>query len=525
MSQAKLIVSFDDKKVERIFDQLNQCHLPGAAVGIAVDGRTLYRKGFGLANAELPLALSPTLRMRLYSVTKHFTCLALLLLCEEGAASVEDPIGKYLPDLHPTAQGVTALQLMNNTSGLRDANDIAWIFSGLGESLTSEDLYSLYRTMGDVNRLPDTLWNYNNGGFVLLSYLIERVSGRPLKEVLEQRIFGPVGMNDTVLRRTSRDFLPNSASTHMPNPTGFDKREYSGERAGENGVVSTVDDMLRWLAHMDAPVVGSFTTWEAMKKTRILMNGSSTGYGAGLFVGKYRGADVIFHGGGGVNGNSFMLKMPAARLDIVVLANRGDVDSTVLATQAIDAIVPDLEPVEPRPKRAPLTGTFAAPASGRLVQLFAENGEQRASIDNYNFPMDCAEDGRMQALQPFPLKQSIAVPVGETVDQVVLNDYGNEEVLRRIQDMMPPPIGSMSGRYAADCGGIEATLYQTDRGLEMKTVSPLGSARFELEFLGEGFWRAKTAISFFGGIVSFPPSRDGFRFTTARSGALHFQRV
>ena len=94
-------VKFDEEKVDSIFAELDQCHLPGAAVGIAVDGLPVYRKGFGLASMELPVLLSPTIRMRIGSTSKHFTCLAYLLLCEEGRAEIDDPIGKYLPELHP----------------------------------------------------------------------------------------------------------------------------------------------------------------------------------------------------------------------------------------------------------------------------------------------------------------------------------------------------------------------------------------------------------------------------------------
>jgi D-aminopeptidase len=91
----KIEVRFDERKIDDIFGQIDQCHLPGAAVGIALAGSPLYRKGFGLASAELPVVLSSKIRMRLFSVSKHFTCLAYLLLCEDGRASIDDPIGKY----------------------------------------------------------------------------------------------------------------------------------------------------------------------------------------------------------------------------------------------------------------------------------------------------------------------------------------------------------------------------------------------------------------------------------------------
>src|SRR5262245_34637843 len=112
-----LEVIFDEKKIDAIFASYNQCHLPGMAVGIAVRGKPVYRKGFGLASLELPLVLTPATRIRIGSTSKHFTCLAYLLLCEEGRAAIDDPLGKHLPEVHPIARAVTMRQLMGNISG------------------------------------------------------------------------------------------------------------------------------------------------------------------------------------------------------------------------------------------------------------------------------------------------------------------------------------------------------------------------------------------------------------------------
>src|SRR5262245_36241204 len=104
---SKFAVEFDEKKVDAIFSELDQCRLPGAAVGIAIAGKPVYRNGFGLASMELPLTLSPTMRMRIYSITKQFACFAYMLLCEDGRAGIDDPIEKHLPEVHSATHGVT----------------------------------------------------------------------------------------------------------------------------------------------------------------------------------------------------------------------------------------------------------------------------------------------------------------------------------------------------------------------------------------------------------------------------------
>jgi D-aminopeptidase len=141
-------VLFDEKKIDAIFAPFDQCRLPGAAVGIAIHGTPAYRRGFGVANMELPILLSTNIRMRIASISKHFTALAYMLLCEDGIADIDDPIGKYLPELHRSTHKVTMRQLMGNIGGLHDAYDICHQFSGTAYPATSAELLSFY---GDLD--------------------------------------------------------------------------------------------------------------------------------------------------------------------------------------------------------------------------------------------------------------------------------------------------------------------------------------------------------------------------------------
>src|SRR5262249_53960691 len=164
-----------------------------------------------------------------------------------------------------------------------------------------------------------------------------KIAGQPLEAVFQDRIFAPTGMRDTALRRFDTDFLPNSATLHMINAAGVFEKSYLGSAmAGEGGVVSTVDDQLRWLAHMDAPTVGAGPSWSAMKTPETLANGFSTGYGLGLFLGSRNGVDVVYHGGTVMGGNSQLLKAPAAGLDLVIMSNRADVSAGELGERVLD---------------------------------------------------------------------------------------------------------------------------------------------------------------------------------------------
>jgi len=514
-----------EKQLDAIFSELDQSHLPGAAVGVALGGVPFYRKGFGLANMELPVALTPSMRMRLFSISKHFACLSYLLLCEEGRAALDAPIGQHLPELHPVAREVTARQLMSNTSGLRDSHDIAWLFSGTDSSFSSADLLQFYCTINDANAPAGTAWIYNNGGFLLITAAVERISGQPMEEFLRRRILEPAGMFSTQLRRTNTDFLPNSATMHMTRPGGGFERSYlGGERAGEGGIVSTVDDMLRWLAHMDAPVVGREASWTAMKTPHRLPNGTSTGYGLGLFSGNYRGVETLFHSGGGMGANAFMIKVPSVRLDVVVLVNRHDVDSSGLAYKVVDCCVRGLASpatVAPRPV---ISGVYRSRATGRVLQLFGKDCRQRAWIDNYDLALRTSEDGGLLPAEGFEFLKQEIVPLDAEASprRIRFNDFGNVDVLERL----PPatqPIDPAVGRYRSDETGTDAEVFASGTGPQLRSVGRFGSRTFDLSPLADRVWHAQGRLPWMGGIVSFDDS--GFRLTTARNWALPFRRV
>jgi D-aminopeptidase len=521
-------VDFDEKKIDRIFAQLNQCLQPGAAVGIAIAGLPVYRKGFGLASMELPVVLSSSIRMRIYSTTKHFACLAYMLLCEEGRATLDDPVGKYLPELHPVTHPVTMRQLMGHTGGLRDAHEVLWHFSGLGRATTSAEVLSFYREFDDVNFAPGSNWCYNNGGFLLLTVVIERITGSSLEELFRDRILGPVGMHDTLLRRSDTDFVPNSAAMHMTNSKGQFDRSYMGTAtAGEGGIVSTVDDMLRWLAHMDAPVVGSPASWALMKTAQTLTNGKSTGYGLGLLTGRYRGAETISHPGGGFGANSQMLKVPSAGLDIVIMVNRHDVSAVTLADEILAACLPDLEPIGEACGTRFGAGTFRSAMTLRVLHLFGQDGKQFVSIDGTDVPLRLDEDGALRPAGSFGYMKWELRPSGapERPDSIRSRDFGNPDEWVRVNDDDRPDARAIVGQYRSAATGTEATIRETERGLQLITGGRFGSMTYTLEPLATGIWRTQPFVpAFLGGILSFDREGAGFCFSTLRTRALPFRR-
>lgn len=528
-SADRLVVEFDERKIDALFAKVDQCHLPGVAGGIALGGKPVYRKGFGLANMELPILLTPSMRMRIGSISKHFTALAYLLLCEEGRATIDDPIRMHLPELHSSAHPITVRQLMGNISGLRDVHDINWSFSGRGHPVTSEQLMSLYRGINDANAAPGSTWIYCNGGFLLLSIAIERIAGKTLEEVLRERIFSPVGMHDSLLRRWDTDFVSNSATLHMTTADGAFDRSYMGTAlAGEGGIVSTVDDMLRWLAHMDQPSVGNAATWSLMKAAQRLSNGSSTGYGCGLIVGRHRGFETVQHSGGVMGGNAHMVKVPAVGLDIAIMSNRADVIGLLLGNEILDVCLSGATEQKKTGQDRRVEGVFRSAATGRVIQLLSGSGKQIASVDGTDMPVEWDEMGALRPAGIASHYQRSLVLLGnhERPSGLRFTHFGSTDELERVPPALTGEITSIEGVYRADAIAIDARISNTPNGLRMFAAGPFGSMDYRLECLSAGIWRARSIKpTARDAIISFDREGGGLRFSNDRTWNLELRRA
>lgn len=511
MTIGELRTRFDEAEIDNIFADVDQSRLPGAAVGIAIDGVPVYRKGFGLANIELPVLLTPHTRMRIGSATKHFACLAYLLLCEDGLAGIDDEIGQHVPGLTPAVARATMRRLMGHSSGIRDPLWFTMAIHGLGRPVTDREMLSYYETIEDVDFELGARWGYNSGGYVLLTAAIEAIAGKPLEDILRERILGPVGMHDTMLRRWDSDFVPNSATLHFRNADGaFAKTHMGMELSGAGGMVSTMADMLLWLRHMDAPFIGTKDSWTLMREPHRLSNGCSTRYGLGLFCDAYRGADVLHHAGEVMSGNSQMIKVPGAKLDISIAVNRSDVSASLLALRIIDAMVEGLAPFPEMTDYAKRAGTFVSKQDGRVATLAVREGHHLLTIDG-GPPLPVSPDPkgelRLPAAAAF-LQRSVRVER----DTVVLTDFGNEDRLAEIETDDRAMLGRRAGSYRSE--SFDATLVLTEdaQGARGRMSGRHGWVDYRLTPFNADIWRIEqAAFPPISGIMTFDADGGGVR--------------
>src|ERR1017187_8744227 len=194
---AKLPASFDLDAIDAFLGQeVQDKGRVGFSAAIVKDGRIVLAKGYGQRSLEEPLPVSNDTIFAIGSVTKQFTCVAVLLLAEAGKLSVHDPVGKYFPDLTRAAD-ITLLDLMNHVSGYPDYYPLDFVDRRLMQPAKTDEVIGEYAT-GKLDFEPRTRYSYSNTGYLILGRVVEKVSGESMGAFLQSHIFTPLGMNHTL---------------------------------------------------------------------------------------------------------------------------------------------------------------------------------------------------------------------------------------------------------------------------------------------------------------------------------------
>lgn len=483
--------------LDEVFAPWNRGDAPGLAVGVAHRGEVVYRRGFGLASVEAGVANHSTMRMRIGSTTKQFTALAAMLLAEDGRLDVDADIRDVLPELPEFGRTITPRHLMRHTAGLRCHVDLWMLTSGTAAYLPDGEPFDQLKRIRSLNFAPGERMIYCNGGYVLLSHIVERVAGRPLDEVLADRIFRPLGMDDTELMRRDGDIVPRNAILHVKLPTGrFVRGQMMVPLAGDGGIVSTVDDMLIWLRHLGAPVIGTAATWAAMRERPAFTDGALGDYGLGLISRRYRGVTTLGHAGAVIGGMSELIAVPEHDLDITILANRSDANVAVLARKVIDAVLADvLEPPPARPSAEQFVGfagTYHQPGGGQVFRLGTEGDVPVAEYVGVKTPLAIGMGGELMcssSTADILFRAGEQGPGGVATLDVI--ECGIVQPFRRLDappDATAAGAPAIAGAYRNDEVPIEADIVVAGGSVTLALQGQYGRVRYVLTPLAVDLW-------------------------------------
>jgi len=298
----------------------------------------VYRKGFGCAQLEYGIPITPSTVFHVASVSKQFTAMAITMLEAAGKLSADDDIRKYLPELPDFGKTITIRHLLNHTSGLRDQWELL-ILSGwrMDDVITQSDIMGRLTRQKELNFPPGERYLYCNSGFTLLAEIVSRVSGQPFTDWTRDNIFRPLGMSSTHFHIDHQEVVKDRAYSYEGGPgKGFQQAVLNYANVGATSLFTTVEDMANWLRNFDDRRVGGAAVMDKMLTKGVLNNGSEIPYARGISIEEYKGLKMIGHSGGDAGFRSDIIYFPGEKFGVAVFSNLGSFQPGTLTRRVAD---------------------------------------------------------------------------------------------------------------------------------------------------------------------------------------------
>lgn len=384
-SLAQETVSAPDVKIgaKTLLDASYPADGPGAAMIVSRGGKVLFVGGRGLASIEARRPIGPATVFRLGSITKQFTAAVVLQLVAEGRLGLDDPIARFFPEWPGAGARATVRQLLNHTSGLQDYTKIPGFMGSDSTTrpMSTADLLAVIRSRPAVSE-PGERWEYNNGGYVVVGAIVEKLTGKAWHEVIVERIVRPMGLTSI----TYADAVPSVAAL----ASGYSEENGRQRPArgvhisvahAAGGLVGSAQDLGRWAQALHGGRVVSSSLYQEMVQPARLTDGSTRPYGFGLRLQRIRDRPALVHGGSGRGLDADSIYVPSEHLFVAVLANTDDpaTDPSTLARRVAALALGDPIPTFQRTAVhtggiEPWFGSYRADR-GPPVTFFARSGK------------------------------------------------------------------------------------------------------------------------------------------------------
>ncbi len=367
--------------VDRLFEQWHRPDSPGAAVLVLRDGEVVHARGYGMADLEHGVPVRTNTVFDIASVSKQFGALAVALLEAEGRLSVDDEVRRYIPELPDFGHRITIRHLVHHTSGIRDwPGTLAMGGWDYQDVLSFQQILRMAFHQRELNFVPGAEHAYSNTGYNLLAEIVARVSGMSFREFCQERIFAPLGMDDTHFHDDHTEIVPDRAHSYRPVAAGGHRLVWNSLTAlGSSSLFTTVEDLAKWVGNFENPVVGGPAVVRRMQERGVLNNGDTIAYAWGQSLGRYRGLETWSHTGSWAGYRTVLLRFPAQRFAVIILANTSGMNPSGLANRISDLYLADLlgapsASAAPQPPQ-PATGSWQ-PTAAELAEYAGEYRSQ-----------------------------------------------------------------------------------------------------------------------------------------------------
>lgn len=339
------------QQIGAIFAPLVSSHEPGLAVLVLLDGKTVFKRGYGSRDRRSDAPIDVRSNFRLASCTKQFTAMAVLLLVHDGKLRLDETLADVFQEFPAYGGTITIRNLLNHTSGLVAYEDLMdKTFTGKSwqeiPQISDSGVLELMEQQVGTKFPPGTSWEYSNSGYCVLAKVVEKASGLGFAEFLRRRIFVPLKMQDTVAYENGKNQVKTRAYGYTQDAGTWLETDQSPTSAtlGDGGVYSSLDDLSKWDDALGHHTLLSETEMRPALTPVDLPGGlhfSSEGsapvqYGFGWFLDPYRGQARMWHSGESIGFRTAIERFPSDQLTIIILANRTDLDPSALALKVVD---------------------------------------------------------------------------------------------------------------------------------------------------------------------------------------------
>jgi len=526
---AGFLAGQDEKieKIDKIFENYNSTHTPGASVAIIQDGKIIYKKAYGMASLELGVPNTTQTVFRLGSVSKQFTAACIAMLAMEGKLELEASITKFFPELPEKVYGPVKIKhMIHHTSGIRDSEALYPLMNiDYSQWYTHDMLLSMLSRQKSLDFTPGEKIEYSNSAYTLLALIVQRVTDKPFHEFVQEHIFDPLGMNNTRIQTDHKTFIPNRAAGYAPSPDGYANWMTNNQLVGHDAAYSSVEDMYFWIQAFFDGALGK--DWiKTMITHSTFNNGSINNYAYGIVVDHYKGLKTYTHSGWYVGYLAFIVIFPENNFSIICLSNvtKGNPVKACFDIADIylgDQIKESLRELRSRKKTIGnkiikrLAGDYVGIDYGGQVSLAVEEGELKPKGANWSF-------------EPSPFTDNEFINYDRRIRLRILSGFEEEkEVIWENLNSM----GSL-GRYRKhkEVSLAEVELSKYTGKFESKEVSAMAQIKIEkgnliikvgllsgeLSAIEKDIFNAKWGILKFhrdskGGIKSFGLSQYGYQ--------------
>jgi CubicO group peptidase (beta-lactamase class C family) len=359
LATAQPVADSTARKIDALFKKWDNYSSPGFAIGIVRNDTLIYAKGYGMADLEFEVRITPETIFHMASISKQFTAFSIILLADKGRLKLDDDIRQYLPWFPDLEEKITIRNLLNHTSGIRDQWQLLAI-SGtrLDDVITQDHIKKILSQQQALNFKPGDQYSYSNSGFTMLAEIVQSVTGQTLRQFTDSAIFKPLGMNHTHFHDDYTEIVKNrSYSYERKDSIHFSNSILSYSNAGATSLFTNVVDMSKWIENFYDHKVGDQRDFDLLTKKAVLNNGHELSYASGIVSNIYKGWRQFSHGGADAGYRTYITVIPDKKMGFIVFSNLDDADPGGMAYDVAKYFVEDtskagIVPSEKKPDSA-----------------------------------------------------------------------------------------------------------------------------------------------------------------------------